>query len=95
MSKQRDDTPEEIDPSGEEETPGPAPGSYYYDDSTGYEVYDPEQEEEDYEDAETRGHGDAGREEYAAETCLSLSPRLRVPTLRVSSSSGTFFASFL
>jgi hypothetical protein len=64
MSKQRDDTPEEIDPSGEEETPGPAPGSYYYDDSTGYEVYDPEQEEEDYEDAETRGHGDAAKKSY-------------------------------
>ena len=59
MSKQRDDTPEEIDPSGEEERPAHAPGGYYYDDSTGYEVYDPEKDEE--EDAETRGHGDAAK----------------------------------
>ena len=49
MSKQRDDTPEEIDPSGEEE-PERAPGSYYYDDSTGYEVYDPEKDEEEEEE---------------------------------------------
>ncbi|HJU53088.1 MAG TPA: hypothetical protein VJ715_00905 [Pyrinomonadaceae bacterium] len=49
MSKQRDDTPEEIDPSGEEETPESAPGSYYYDDSTGYEVYDPEKEDDEEE----------------------------------------------
>ena len=39
MSKQRDDTPEEIDPSGDEEKPAPAPGRYYYDDSTGQKVY--------------------------------------------------------
>jgi ribosomal 30S subunit maturation factor RimM len=47
MSKQRDDTPEEIHPSGEEEEPERKPGSYYYDDSTGYEVYDPEKEDEE------------------------------------------------
>ena len=51
MSKQRDDTPEEIDPSGEEETPVPTPGSYYYDDSTGYETYDPEKEDDEEEDS--------------------------------------------
>lgn len=47
MSKQRDDTPEEIDPSVEEEKPAPMPGSYYYDDSTGYEIYDPEKDDEE------------------------------------------------
>ncbi len=51
MSKQRDDTPEEIDPSGEEETPAHAPGAYYYDDSTGYEIYDPEKDEEEEEES--------------------------------------------
>jgi hypothetical protein len=49
MSKQRDDTPEEIDPSGEE-VRKEAPRSYYYDDSTGYEVYDPEKDEEEEEE---------------------------------------------
>jgi hypothetical protein len=51
MSKQRDDTPEEIDPSGEEREPRPS--SYYYDDATGYEIYDPELdvEEDDEEEA--------------------------------------------
>ncbi|HEY0379014.1 MAG TPA: hypothetical protein VGC87_19015 [Pyrinomonadaceae bacterium] len=47
MSKQRDDTPEEIHPSGEEEEPERKPGSYYYDDATGYEVYDPEKEDDE------------------------------------------------
>jgi hypothetical protein len=45
MSKQRDDTTDEFEPSGEERDP--KPGSYYYDDSTGYEIYDPEKEEEE------------------------------------------------
>jgi hypothetical protein len=50
MSERRDDTTEPIDPSGEEK--GRKPGSYYYDDSTGYEIYNPEEEdkEEDEED---------------------------------------------
>jgi hypothetical protein len=51
MSKQRDDTTDENEPSGEERDR--RPGSYYYDDSTGYEVYDPEKDdEEDEENAE-------------------------------------------
>ena len=50
MSKQRDDTPGEIDPSGEEEETERKPGSYYYDDSTGYEVYDPEKDEGEEEE---------------------------------------------
>ena len=51
MSQRQDDTTEHIAPSGEESEP-PIPGSYYYDDSTGYEIYDPEKddEEEDGED---------------------------------------------
>jgi hypothetical protein len=52
MSKQKDDTTEQNEPSGEKrEHP---PGSYYYDDSTGYEIYDPEKDNEDEED-ETAG----------------------------------------
>jgi hypothetical protein len=48
MSERRDDTTEEDKPSGKEGEP--KPGSYYYDDSTGYEVYDPEKDEEDEDD---------------------------------------------
>ncbi|MDT4898254.1 MAG: hypothetical protein QOH25_3331 [Acidobacteriota bacterium] len=48
MSKQKDDTPEQNEPSGEEQEP--KPGSYYYDDSTGYEIYDPEKETEEEEE---------------------------------------------
>ncbi len=45
MSKQKDDTPEQNESSGEEREP--KPGSYYYDDSTGYEIYDPEKDDEE------------------------------------------------
>ena len=38
MSQHRDDTTE---------PPERAPGRYYYDDTTGYEVYDPTQDEDD------------------------------------------------
>jgi hypothetical protein len=41
VPEQRDDTTE---PEAESRR---APGSYYYDDATGYEVFDPEDEEED------------------------------------------------
>ena len=51
MGKQRDDTTEENEPSGEKRER--RPGSYYYDDSTGYEIYDPEKEDaEEEEDAD-------------------------------------------
>jgi hypothetical protein len=48
MSQRQDDTTEQDEPSGEEQE-CPKPGSYYYDDSTGYEIYDPEKDEEDEE----------------------------------------------
>jgi hypothetical protein len=51
MSKQKDDTPEEIDPSGKERKR--KPGSYYYDDSTGYEIYDPEKDEDEEDEEES------------------------------------------
>ena len=38
MSEQTDDTTERDEPSRPEQEP--KPGSYYYDDSTGYEIYD-------------------------------------------------------
>ena len=41
MSERRDDTTKPGDESR------PAPGSYYYDDATGYEPYRPEEGEED------------------------------------------------
>lgn len=52
MSKQRDDTTEQNEPSGEQREP--QPGSYYYDDSTGYEIYDPEKDDEE-EEGDTGG----------------------------------------
>ena len=49
MSQRKDDTTEHDEPSGEQRER--QPGSYYYDDSTGYEIYDPEKDdEEDDED---------------------------------------------
>ena len=51
MSKQRDDTTEQNEPSGEERAR--QPGSYYYDDSTGYEIYNPEKEDEEESDEST------------------------------------------
>ena len=46
MNERRDDTTE---PDGESR---PAPGSYYYDDATGYEVFAPEEEEEEEDGGE-------------------------------------------
>jgi len=45
MSERRDDTPEQDETSRTERER--KPGSYYYDDSTGYEIYDPSEEDED------------------------------------------------
>ena len=45
MSQRKDDTTEQDEPSGEECER--QPGSYYYDDSTGYEIYDPEKDDEE------------------------------------------------
>ena len=48
--RERDDTPK---PDGPPQPGGdPAAGSYYYDDATGYEVYDPEADEEDADEEE-------------------------------------------
>lgn len=45
MNERRDDTTEaEKSPPVERER---RPGSYYYDDATGYEVYDPAQDEDE------------------------------------------------
>lgn len=51
MSEQRDNTTEHEEPSPKERDP--QTGSYYYDDATGYEVYDPEQDDEDEGEDET------------------------------------------
>jgi hypothetical protein len=45
MSEHRDDTPERDGPSRAERKP--KPGSYYYDDATGYEIYDPTKDDEE------------------------------------------------
>jgi hypothetical protein len=41
--REPDDTPKPADPPTRER----APGSYYYDDATGYEIYKPEDEEDE------------------------------------------------
>ncbi len=46
MSERRDETPESAPPTSAPEREG-TPRSYYYDDGTGYEVYDPDRDEED------------------------------------------------
>ena len=55
MSERRDDTPEANEPSRNERTR--PRGSYYYDDSTGYEIYDPTKEETDEDN--DRGEDDS------------------------------------
>ncbi len=45
MAERKDNTTEPEEPSQSERTPS----SYYYDDSTGYEPYDPEKDEEEEE----------------------------------------------
>jgi hypothetical protein len=55
MSEQRDDTPEQDEPSRKEREPG----AYYYDDSTGYEIYDPSEDDEDEDDLKPKERGQA------------------------------------
>ena len=49
MSQRKDDTTEHDEPSVEERERR-QPGSYYDDDATGYELYDPEKDEEEDEE---------------------------------------------
>ena len=52
--REPDDTPKPADPPTRERAR--APGDYYYDDATGYEIYQPEEEEDgDDEAAEDAG----------------------------------------
>jgi hypothetical protein len=55
MNEQRDDTTERDAPSPARREPQPS-HSYYYDDATGYEIYDPSAEDEDED--ETDGSAD-------------------------------------
>jgi hypothetical protein len=55
MSEPRDDTTEGHAPSPASSEP--RPGSYYYDDATGYEIYDPSEDEEDDESADDGSEG--------------------------------------
>lgn len=50
MSEQTDDTTEWDEPSRKEREP--QPGSYYYDDATGYEIYDPAKDDEEEDETE-------------------------------------------
>lgn len=60
MSEPRDDTTESG--AGSRPERKPKPGSYYYDDATGYEIYAPEQDREDSE-TEERQDEDSETEE--------------------------------
>lgn len=50
MSERRDDTPEQ----DEESRAVRKPGDYYYDDATGYEIYDPTKDHEAEEEDERK-----------------------------------------
>lgn len=52
MSERRDDTPEPDEPSPAKRDQDER--GYYYDDSTGYEVFDPAVDRDDDDDAEER-----------------------------------------
>ena len=56
MSEHRDNTTEPDAPSPEPGAPRPE-GSYYYDDATGYEIYDPSEEENDEEEGDKPAQG--------------------------------------
>ena len=56
MNERRDDTTKPAD----ESRPARAPGGYYYDDATGYEIYEPEDEEEGGPEEEDSGVRDEG-----------------------------------
>jgi|GEM_PF-1165219 len=66
MSERRDDTTE---PGERDAPPEPerAPRNYYYDDGTGYEVYDPATDEDDTDESDAgeaaRDAEDAARED--------------------------------
>ena len=51
MNERRDDTTKPAD----ESRPARAPGGYYYDDATGYEVYSAEEEEDGAEGESSTG----------------------------------------
>lgn len=53
MSEQRDDTTDGGAPSPAHSPPAPS-RSYYYDDATGYEIYDPSKDDEDDEEETER-----------------------------------------
>jgi len=57
MSERRDDTTEPLERDDAPPEPERTPGSYYYDDNTGYEVYDPAAAEDEPRD-ETDAGGD-------------------------------------
>lgn len=52
MSERIDDTTERDEPSRTERER--EPGSYYYDDATGYEIYDPAKDDEEEEEKDER-----------------------------------------
>ena len=60
MSEQRDDTTDGATPSPARSEPETA-GSYYYDDATGYEIYNPSDEDEEDADEPADGEDDVSR----------------------------------
>ncbi len=52
MSERRDDTTEPVEPDAASPEREREPQNYYYDDGTGYEVYDPSKDEDDEEAAD-------------------------------------------
>ena len=55
MDERRDDTTQPDERDGAPTAPEHTPRNYYYDDGTGYEVYDPAAEDEDEPDGSVDG----------------------------------------
>ncbi|HZH30421.1 MAG TPA: hypothetical protein VEY11_06620 [Pyrinomonadaceae bacterium] len=61
MDERRDDTTQPGEHDGAPLAPERTPRNYYYDDGTGYEIYDPAADEDDEDEAEnTKESEDAG-----------------------------------
>jgi hypothetical protein len=60
MDEPKDDTTEQDAPSPAREEEQPR-HSYYYDDATGYEIYDPSHEDEDEEETDVSADGSVSK----------------------------------
>jgi hypothetical protein len=67
MSERRDDTTEPGERDDARPAPERAPRNYYYDDGTGYEVYDPAEDEDEPDGVDAEEAADGGDTEEATD----------------------------